>query len=157
MGYKKGAIGENFFSSLLYACGIKYNFVDDWYDYLVEDIKVEVKSCQLTIKGTSKLKGKELKEGYKIGQFDFTSKENRERIIKEDVWIALIVRHRRQCIFYGFIKGSQLNGSRYLTLHKARDLKPINLNEWILINNLKKDYTGKCVHCGTDLLHPCDL
>lgn len=62
MSAKHGSIAENFFSSLLFKHGLNYTFVDDWFDYLVESHKVEIKGCQMTIKGNSKLKCKKNRE-----------------------------------------------------------------------------------------------
>jgi len=150
MGQYAGAIAEEFFSSLLYKSGLQYTFDDDWYDYLVEGQKVELKSCQLTIVNPYKKRGNDY-EGNRIGRFDFTNKDNREVQIKENVWIALVIRHKKQCILFGFIMANQLNGSRYLSLHKARELKPITLKQWISTLGVRRHVERGCPFCGKKL------
>ena len=50
-----GMNAENYFKSILNKFGIESEFVDSWFDFLVnKKYKVEVKSCQLSVKdGTS--------------------------------------------------------------------------------------------------------
>ena len=137
MTYARGMKAENFFSALLNKCGIEHDFVDEWYDYLVKKgidsfEKVEVKSCQISVKNNKKDSGE-----YTIGRFDFTSEENREKQFKHNVWIALIVRHREQFIMYGLVKAKDLNQRRYLTLHAARKLRPISFEDWLRIHIFK--------------------
>lgn len=119
---------EWFFCDLLRAKGIAYTFINGWYDFLVkEKIKVELKSCQISIK--KKGKG----QGYSVGRFDFTNSDNLKQAIEENIWIGLIVRHKDQFIMYGFIKADQIKDrKRYLTIHQARKLKPMSFEDWIL-------------------------
>ncbi len=143
MSYKHGIIAEKFFSEILYSNGISFKFVDKWYDYMIEDrIKCELKSCTMTI-----LNGN--KTGYKIGRFDFTDEDNRQKLIDNNVWIALVVRHHYQCILIGFVPGEKLNGNRYISLHEAKTLHPIPFTTWCQINRLKQE-RRKCHLCGHD-------
>ena len=128
---RAGMKAEEFFSSLLFKEKLDYTFEDDWYDYLVMGHKVELKSCQMTVKHYSKDKEKIYKQNYSIGRFDFTDKDNRERQIKENIWIALVVRHDSQCIILGFVQAKKLSGKRYLSIHQARDLKPLTFENWL--------------------------
>ena len=117
---------EQYFTSLMNTKGLRYEFIDDWYDFLVEkQHKVEVNSCQISVKS----RGED--GGYQIGRFDFTDEENQNKQLKENVWIALIVRHREQFLFYGFVRAKQIQNARYFSIHQARDLKPIDLDEWV--------------------------
>ncbi len=127
-----GMKSEEYFSSLLRSEGLDYVFEDDWFDYLVNGHKVELKSCQITIKHyLNKNKEGQYVPGNRIGQFDFTNEENRERYIKENIWIALVIRHKNQFIMYGFIRANQLDGKRYLSIHKAKKLKPLDFVDWV--------------------------
>ncbi len=126
MGKEAGMKGEFFFGSLLRDKGIEYTFENSWYDFLIkEKYKVEVKSCQLSVK-----QGKT--NNIHVGRFDFTNKENRKRQINENIWICLLVRHRDQFIIYGFIRAKKLSGKRYLSIHQARELRPMDLEDWLL-------------------------
>ena len=127
MGKAAGMKSEWFFCDLLRAKGIAYIFENDWYDFLVKGTyKVELKSCQISIQ-------KDCRRGYSIGRFDFTNEDNLKQAIKENIWIGLVVRHQDQFIMYGFIKAEKLkNRKRYLTIHQARDLKPLSFEDWIL-------------------------
>ncbi|KKM16364.1 hypothetical protein LCGC14_1686600 [marine sediment metagenome] len=131
MGKVEGMKSEWFFGDLLRDKGIKYVFENDWYDFLVKgSYKVEIKSCQITVK-----RGKKEHKGqgkYRIGRFDFTDKENRERQIKENIQIGFIIRHKEQFIMYGFVKANQLSGKRYLSIHQLRELRPMSFEYWIL-------------------------
>lgn len=169
MSNKHGKIAEEYFSRLLHSNGIEFRFVDDWYDYLVSKsrqpepepvdadavgsswIKVELKSCRLSIRGTIKEKGKKIKEYYRIGQFDFTSEENRERLKAENVWVALVVRHNRDCLFYGFVRASEFNGHRYVTLHSLRDKNVVNFNDWCQLEGIKRK-NRPCPYCGREMI-----
>ena len=145
MSHKHGKIAENYFSLLMHKQGLEFKFVNDWYDYEIENrVKVELKSCQPSILQYSKHKEAEL---YRVGRFDFTDEDNREKLIKEDVWIALVVRFRKEAMFLGFIKGSSLNGNRYLSLHHVREKGIISLSDFILMNNLKQERRN-CHCCG---------
>ena len=144
MGKEAGMKSEWFFCDLLKEKGIAYTFTNDWYDFLVKDKKVEVKSCQLSIKKGKNYKkyiGNKGKSGkYTVGKFDFKDEEQRERLIKENVWICLIVRHKlknsidneNQFIVYGFIRAEQLSNKRLLSIHQARDLEPISFEDGVL-------------------------
>lgn len=133
MGKVAGMKSEWFFCDLLRAKGIAYIFENDWYDFLVKGIyKVELKSCQISIKKNGE-RNKKGKSGYAIGRFDFTNEDNLKQAIKENIWIGLVVRHKEQFIMYGFIKAEKLkNRKRYLTIHQARDLKPLSFEDWVL-------------------------
>lgn len=127
MGREAGLKAENYFHALMNNKGIPVIFRDDWYDFeIYEGVKVEVKSCQLTIKDCA---AKE--NAWRIGRFDFTKEENREQQYKENIWVCLIVRHREQFILYGFVKARAINKERYLSLHQARELKPLEFDEWL--------------------------
>lgn len=127
MGKEAGLRSEDYFRQMMNSKGIDYEFVDSWYDFLIKGkYKVEVKSCQISIKNTFKSH-----KGFRIGRFDFTGKEQRKNLWKENVWVCLIIRHRHEFLLYGFIKYQKI-GKRYLTLHQARSLKIMGLDEWIL-------------------------
>lgn len=117
---------ENFFHSLMNQKGIPVRLDDDWYDFTVYDkIKVEVKSCQLSIKFI-----RDKKPGFRPGRFDFTKEDNREEQFKENIWVCLIVRHHDQFILYGFVKARELKKKRYWPITTVRELKPLEFDEW---------------------------
>lgn len=130
MGKAHGIKAEEYFSEILGKCGLTWDFVDDWYDFVVNGSKVEVKSCKISVKCNHNSK-KDCGCNYSLGRFDFTAEENRDQQFEENVWVCLIVRHREQCMLYGFLKAKQLKKRRYLSLHKAMELEPIDLDTWL--------------------------
>jgi len=143
MGKEAGMRAENFFSSVLNSVGLYHQFDNDWYDFRVGNSqidcqhKVEVKSCQLTIAKV----GCEEHKGYKLmcGRFDFTSKESRANMLKENIWIAFVLRYRQQFMLLGFVRAKTLpigKGNvpqRYLRLNSIRLLRPKDLDDWLVL------------------------
>lgn len=129
MGKELGIEAEQFFQELLNKHGIKNTYLDDWYDFEVQGQKVEVKSCNISNKNGVHKQRRE--PTFTIGRFDFTDPENREKQFEENVWVALIVRHRHQYIAYGFVRAQALKQKRYVSLHKARELPIIDFEEWV--------------------------
>lgn len=143
MGREVGMKAENFFSSVLNSVGLYHQFDNDWYDFRVGNSamdcahKVEVKSCQLTI---AKL-GSEEHKGYRVmcGRFDFTSKGNRENMLKENIWIAFVLRYHQQFMLLGFVRAKSLPigkgdvPQRYLRLNAIRSLRPKDLDDWLFL------------------------
>lgn len=129
MSAKQGKKTEKWFSDFIRMSGLDIDYKDDFYDFLINGVPVEVKSCQMTIKAWIRING-EKKVRYRIGRFDFTKSENREKLKEIGGWIALVVRHHKQFILYGFVHSSNLNGERYVSIHKARTLKPLTFAEW---------------------------
>lgn len=139
MSQDAGAKAEGFFIELLQKCNVAFEKTDDWYDFTVEGFKVEVKSTKLS-RGNGTHLGKEiLSKQHTIGRFDFTDPENREHQFDDNVWVALIVRHWEQYILVGFLKAKQLEKKRYLSLHKAIELEPLNLEQWLLCIRRRMD------------------
>lgn len=130
-----GMKSENYFASILNKFGIKYEFVNDWYDFLVnDDCKVEVKSCQLSIKN-----GKAKDAHYIPGRFDFTREENRENQFKENVWVAFILRHENEFMLLGFVRAKKLQKRRYIPLPELRKLNLVSFDNWLFqVNRSKK-------------------
>lgn len=120
-----GLRAENYFISVMNLKGIPIEFIDDWFDFLVnKNIKVEVKSTKLSIKNGKKSK-------FKSGRYDFTDEENREKQFNENIWICLIIRNGDDFMIQGFIKAKELQMKRYLSIPHAGELKLIDLNSWI--------------------------
>lgn len=125
-----GQKAEEYFSSRLHEAKLDYEFKNKWYDYLVNEQKVELKSCQLTTRNRfSKKSNRTDINGWQIGKFDFANKDNREKQIKENIWIALVIRHDDQFIMYGVLRAKKLSGRRYLSIHQARELKPLTFED----------------------------
>ncbi len=126
-----GIMAENYVMSLLNKKGIPYMYVDDWYDLeLMNGHKLEIKSCQISIR--------DHKEHLRIGRFDFTDKENRERQCKENIWVCFVLRHHEEFILIGFVRAKDLKQERYINLHTIRDYNPFSFDGWINLVNRKK-------------------
>lgn len=125
-----GLRAENYFLSLMNKLGLKTCFDDIWYDFKVNDQKVEVKSCSIFVKGSKTIKGK--RKGYfRTGKFHFTNKENVLRQFKENVWICFIIRHEDEFMLMGFIKAKYLQKKPSISISKLGCLKLLNLSNWI--------------------------
>lgn len=114
----EGEETEEFFVKKLVVNELLYNKVNLWYDFEVYGKKVEVKSCQISVKNG--------KGDYKIGRFDFTKEENRKLQRKHNIWICFIVREQGQMIILGFCKARSLPKKRYITLHEIRKIPLIS-------------------------------
>lgn len=122
MGYKEGLRGENNFVAELNKAGIPYTSIDTWYDFEVLGQKVEVKSCKISIKN-----GKH----NKIGRFDFTDENNRQKQYDSNIWVCFIIRRHEKYIILGLTKAKKLNKKRYVSIHEAIQTNPTPLEEWL--------------------------
>lgn len=87
VGKELGIRAENFVMGKLSQSGIPYTYADDWYDILVNgEHKLEVKSCQISVRD-----GKE--KPFRVGRFDFTDEDNRDRMYSENIWVVFVVMH----------------------------------------------------------------
>jgi len=135
----KGKIGEKFFEKILKKRRVKFEKINSWYDYSVLGNKVEIKSCNLSIKHTDNSY-----HVWRSGRFDFTSFFNRTKQFDENVWIVFIVRYHEQCIVLGAIKAKELNKCRYISLHKIRELNLYQFKVWIdLLKEQNKKMNSK--------------
>ncbi len=130
-----GILAENYVMSLLNQKGIPYVYVDDWYDLDVINEKVEIKSCQLSIK--------DKKNKLRMGRFDFTNKDTRDRQYEENIWVCFVVRQGTEFILIGFVRARELEKERYINLHKVREYNPHSLNLWLNLINTKKKVEGE--------------
>ena len=129
--YERGLKAENFFLSQMNKVGLPVTFVDDWYDFIVnKKFKVEVKSCCISVKCITKVKGKKYLN-YRPGRFVFTSEDNREKQFDENIWVCFMVRHLDQFILLGFIKARELKKVRCVALHQVRKFKLLDLGQWL--------------------------
>lgn len=123
-----GMKAENYFAAMLNKFGIQYEFINDWFDFLInKKHKVEVKSCQLSVKD-----GKKTEVHYRPGRFDFTRKENRENQYKENVWVAFVLRHEGEFMLLGFVRARELEKKRYITLIDLRKFEVLTFDHWLI-------------------------
>lgn len=125
-----GIRAENYFSSRMNELGIQHNYINSWYDFIVEGQMVEVKSCELSIKQTKK-KGKKRIETYRSGKFHFTEEKNRDLQYKGNIWVCFILRHENDFIILGFTRAKNLKKRKHICVHSLKKLKMISLNHWI--------------------------
>jgi hypothetical protein len=122
MSYAEGIKGENFFASLMSQNGLRFTFVDDWFDYEVNGQKVEIKTAQLTVSNGGHRQA---------GIYQFTSEENRYLQYKNNVWVCFIVQHEGQFMVQGFCKSRQLEQKKYISVIAASRLKLRSLQSFI--------------------------
>ena len=113
---------ENYFASKMSESGLNFSFEDEWFDFMVNNHKVEVKSCQPSVKQGY---------GFRAGRFDFTKKSSREKQFNENIWICLILNHEEEFMILGFVRARDLNKKRYIALSNIRKLNLLSLREWI--------------------------
>ncbi len=129
-----GMNAENYFKSILNKFGIESEFVDSWFDFLVnKKYKVEVKSCQISVKD-----GKRSIEHYRSGRFDFTEEKSRKLQFRKNIWVAFILRHESDFLLLGFTRAKNLKKKRYVALTELRKISIINFGNWLLQINKKK-------------------
>lgn len=129
-----GVRAENYFASLLNRFGIQFEFVNDWFDFLVnKEHKVEVKSCQVSIK-----EGRKEETHFRCGRFDFTREENREKQFNENIWVAFVLRHDKDFMFLGFVRAQKLNKKRYVPISELRKLNLLTFENWLIETNNRK-------------------
>jgi len=129
-----GIKAQNYFIKVMNEIGLKYKFDDLWYDFTVEGEKVEVKSCQLSIKQTKKnekKKGKKRRVTYRSGKFHFTEKKNRILQYKNDIWVCFILRHNYNFMILGFVKAKKLKKCKHICIHNLMKIGMVGLNEWV--------------------------
>lgn len=125
MCYIEGRKAEEYLENIFLKEFIEFQFIDDWYDYILyDDIKLEVKSCNLIISNGHN----------QIGLYNFTRKKNRQLQIKENVWVCFIIQHQDQYIIQGFCKAKDIhdleNKSKFSIL-KISCLKLLSIDEFI--------------------------
>ena len=131
MSHETGYKAEQHVFSILNQKGIQFTFVDDWYDVdLFNKEKLEIKSCCLSIK--QQLAGKRKHEdSYRIGRFDFTDPDNREKIYNANMWVGFVIRFLDHYLLCGFCRSKKLKNKRYITIHDLRRIGLISLDDWI--------------------------
>jgi hypothetical protein len=129
MGVNEGIRAENFFMARLNKVGIPYEYVDEWYDLYLPQVKekVEIKSCLLSIKNNDKKHPHQ----FRIGRFDFTKKENRKKQFKENIWIAFIIRYFDDFLICGMCRAKKIDKKRYITVHNLRELGLVSFKDWV--------------------------
>ena len=123
-----GYLGEQTFIELLNLNKIEHEYLDDWCDFKISGVPVDVKTTQLSHKFTN-LKIK--KQSYKVGRFDLTDKQR-----ELGIWLALYVRHLEQFLFLGMYYANK-DSPRYISIHKTRELEMYSLEEFIIIKKKK--------------------
>ena len=123
-----GMNAENYFKSVLNKFGVESEFVDCWFDFLINGKhKVEVKSCQLSVKNQAKDK-----KCYRIGRFDFTDEGSRENQFRENIWVIFVLRHNSDFLLLGFVRVKRLKKKRYINLTELRKIGLIGFQSWLL-------------------------
>lgn len=117
---EKGNYIEQEFIKLCNQEGIPYKHLDSWTDFCIQGESLEVKSCQLSHKFSTKTKT----QSYKIGRFNFTPLQR-----EKEIYVALFVTFNKNYLFLGIIKLGK-NTPRYISIHKIREYKLYTLQEF---------------------------
>jgi hypothetical protein len=127
---KIGIKAENYFLSLMNKLGLVASFKNLWYDFEVNNQKVEVKSCNLYIKRKKK-RNKKITSLFSSGRFQFTNKESRRLQFNENIWVCFILRHKEEFLLIGFVRARELNLKHNITLSQLGKYKLLSLEAWI--------------------------
>lgn len=117
-----GSKAEQLFKEELECYNISYKYLNDWSDFIIENkVYLDVKSCQISHKFTNKNINYQC---YKIGRFELTEEQR-----KNCIYLALYVHWDMKFIFIGIIK-SEKNSPKYISIHKLREKKIFNIEEF---------------------------
>lgn len=130
MSYETGRRAELFVFDIFQKANIKYEFEDDWYDVKLKNGELlEIKSCGLSIKHP-KLSG----DGrFRVGRFDFTSEENKQRLEEHNAWLCFVVRFKAEFMLCGLARAEEmkkLGKKRYVSIHDLRRMTLMSFDEW---------------------------
>lgn len=129
MSYDIGFKTEQFVLKRLKDAQIGCVYKDDWYDIELSNGELlEVKSCNLSVKHI--LKGRRKPDCYRVGRFDFTKEETRDKLWKANAWICFVIRFRDQYLVCGFIRAKEIPKKRYFTVHDLRRYPLSNIDEF---------------------------
>jgi len=115
-------LGEEEFTRRLSFYPVDCVYVDKWYDFEVEGIPVEVKTTRISHKFSRRCTEP---QSYKIGRFDFTDRQRREKI-----YTAFLVRNESEFLFLGVALIKE-NSPRYISLHKIREYRLMSLDSFV--------------------------
>ncbi len=121
--YERGIKAENFFSAMLNSKGISHTYENEWFDFLVNGQKVEVKSCSLSCRDS--------KDTLRKGRFDFSIPESNEKMFNENIWICFVLRHREDFMLLGFCRAQKLEKRRWINLGNMEKLGIICFADWV--------------------------
>ena len=122
-----GELAESHFKKILLDRCVPHQFVNKYYDFDVCNEKVEVKSCQLSVRDISKGK-----LAYRSGRYDFTKEKNRILQFQNNVWVCFIVRQGiNQFVVQGFCRARKLKKMRYISIPLARKFDLISFDDWL--------------------------
>ena len=120
-----GMLAEYYFIKELNRLGIPYKYItkkNNWFDFIALGQRVEIKSCQLTVK--------DFKKVVRNGRFDFTSELNRDLQYLNNIWVGFILRYKKDFMFLGLCRAKKLKKKRYIVLNKLREFNLISLDDW---------------------------
>lgn len=128
-----GLTAENYFLSRMNSLGLETKQNRTWYDFEVNNHKVEVKSCALFVK-----QKKDKTTKYRSGRFHFTEPENRENQFKENIWVCFITRHNDDFLILGFVRAKNLQKKPKITLSQLGKYRLVPMDKWLIQINKKK-------------------
>lgn len=125
MAVQHGLKAEDYFYRFCESEGLNIKKINTWYDFEVEGVRVELKSCRLAVY-TGKKESRKLSQG----RYDFTKVYNREVQQQENIWVCFIIRAKDQFLIQGFVKSKELNGKRYISIVNAESYSLKSFNEF---------------------------
>lgn len=130
MSYQYGFEAEQHVFSMLNKRGIGFTYIDKWYDVeLFNKEKLGIKCCNLSIKHQIN-NARKKEESFRIGRFDFTNEETREKINKQNIWVCFVIKFLNNYMICGFCRGKELLNKRDIPIHRLRKIKVLSFEEW---------------------------
>jgi hypothetical protein len=125
--YTRGIKAENYFASLLNTKGIDFDYANTWYDYTVWNSKNE--THKIEVKSTSLMHGK--KSWKRMGRFNFSLEEARDKVFGENIWLCFVIRYKEQFILLGLCRAKALGNRHFISLCQLDKIKLLDFDEWI--------------------------
>lgn len=125
MAREEGEKAEQWFKELLIEHGHDVEHKNTYYDFLVDGVKVELKSCRITIRTEGHPSYK-----WRIGEFQFSKKSQRQKLRENNVWVAFVVIEDGEGLLLGFLPYNLLRNQRRVTIHQLRDYDLFSFRRW---------------------------
>lgn len=131
MVYRFGLKAENHFISKMNELGLSCEFVDKWYDFEVNKVKVEVKSTTFSIRDGNKGS----REISRFGRFNFGCEDTRNKLFKENVWVCYVLRSFSHYMILGFARAKETKKKKHISLTQLKSMNIISLEDWLEVIN----------------------
>lgn len=135
MSRETGQLAEYFVMEYLRNKKIPYEYVDSWYDLMIQGKYVEIKSAKIVVKNGSKNNKANKYQQIRAGRFDFSSQANREDLRKANGIVILVGVYKNQHILFGCAEAKKLPDKRYIPMRFIKSEAVRDLEEFFIPAN----------------------